>query len=146
MRYLIIEGNIGAGKTTLSQMLADDLNANLILEQFADNPYLPKFYESKEKYSFSLELSFLVNRYTQTKNYIPAPNLLHPLLIADYYFSKPSVFTQSTLKEDDYELFKKIYDIISENMPKPDLYIYLHTSVENLLNNIKKRGQVYEKN
>ena len=146
MQYLVIEGNIGAGKTTLSKMLADDTNAKLILEQFAENPFLPKFYENQERYSFPLELSFLADRYNQTKKEILNLDLFHPFLIADYHFSKTSIFAQNTLKDDEYRLFKQIFEIVSEATPKPDLYVYLHTSIENLLNNIKKRGRTYEKN
>jgi deoxyadenosine/deoxycytidine kinase len=146
LQFLVIEGNIGAGKTTLAKMLAKELNAKLILEQFADNPFLPKFYENQERYSFPLELSFLADRYNQIKKQVLNLDLFHSLLIADYYFSKTSIFAQNTLKDDEYRLFRQIFDIVSESMPKPDLYVYLHTNVENLLQNINSRGRDYEKN
>ena len=145
MQFLVIEGNIGAGKTTLARMLAEDTNAKLILEQFADNPFLPKFYENQERYSFPLELSFLADRYNQIKKEVLNLDLFHSMLISDYYFSKTSIFAQTTLKTDEYRLFRQIFDIVSESMPKPDLYVYLHCNVENLLKNIGIRGRNYEK-
>ncbi len=144
MQFLVIEGNIGSGKTTLAKMLADDLNAKLILEQFADNPFLPKFYKDQERYSFPLELSFLADRYKQIKKEVLNRDLFHPLILADYYFSKTAIFAQNTLKPDEYHLFRQIFDMVSDNIPKPDLYVYLHADTQNLLANIKKRGRDYE--
>lgn len=144
MKYLVIEGNIGSGKTTLAKMLADDLNAKLILEQFADNPFLPKFYKDQERYSFSLELSFLADRYNQLKKEVLNLDLFHPLLIADYYFSKTAIFAQNTLKPDEYHLFRQIFNMVSDNIPKPDLYVFLHADTSRLIENIKKRGRDYE--
>ena len=146
MQFLVIEGNIGAGKTTLAKRLSEEYNAKLILEQFADNPFLPKFYKDQERYSFPLELSFLADRYNQIKKQVLNLDLFHPFLVADYYFAKSSIFAQNTLKEDEYRLFRQIFDIVFETMPKPDLYVYLHTNVEKLLKNIKKRGREYEQN
>jgi deoxyadenosine/deoxycytidine kinase len=146
MRYLVIEGNIGAGKTTLAKMIAEEMNAKLVLEQFADNPFLPKFYNDQERYSFPLELSFLADRYYQIKKHIFNPELFHSLLIADYFFAKSSIFAQNTLKDDEYRLFRQIFDIVFESMPKPDLYVYLHADTGQLLKNIKVRGREYEKN
>lgn len=145
MRYLVIEGNIGAGKTTLAKMIAEEYNAKLVLEQFADNPFLPKFYKDQDRYSFPLELSFLADRYHQIKKQILNPELFHNFLVADYYFAKSSIFAQNTLKDDEYHLFRQIFDIIFESMPKPDLYVYLHSGTEKLLQNIKSRGREYEK-
>ena len=146
MRYLVIEGNIGAGKTTLATMIAEEFNAKLVLEQFDDNPFLPKFYKDQDRFSFPLELSFLADRYHQIKKQILNLDLFHNFLVADYYFSKSSIFAQNTLKEDEYHLFRQIYDIIFESMPKPDLYVYLHSGTEKLLQNIKIRGREYEQN
>ncbi len=145
MQYLVIEGNIGAGKTTLAKMLAKETNAKLLLEQFADNPFLPKFYENRERYSFPLELSFLADRYNQIKKEALNLDLFHPIIISDYYFQKTSIFARNTLNDDEYRLFRKIFDIVSESVPKPDLYVYLHMNEENLLHNIKARGRDYEK-
>lgn len=144
IRYLVIEGNIGAGKTTLAQKLSEEFNAKLVLEQFADNPFLPKFYADKERYSFPLELSFLADRYTQIKKEVLHPELFRTMLIADYYFTKSAIFAGNTLQQDEYRLFRKLFNIVFESLPKPDLYVYLHLSVENLLKNIQKRGRDYE--
>jgi len=146
MRFLVIEGNIGAGKTTLSKKIAKEYNAKLILEQFADNPFLPKFYEDQDRYSFPLELSFLADRYNQIKNDVLNLDLFHAFLVADYYFVKSSIFAQNTLKKDEYNLFRRIFDMVSDLLPKPDLYVYLHASTERLLKNIKERGREYEQN
>jgi deoxyadenosine/deoxycytidine kinase len=146
MRFLVIEGNIGAGKTTLARMIAKDLDAKLVLEQFADNPFLPKFYDDQERYSFPLELSFLADRYYQIKKQVFNPDLFHTLLIADYFFAKSAIFAQNTLKDDEYRLFRQIFDIVFESMPKPDLYVYLHADTSQLLKNIKSRGRDYEQN
>ncbi len=146
MRFLVIEGNIGAGKTTLSKMFAKEYNAKLILEQFADNPFLPKFYANQERYSFPLELSFLADRYNQIKNELLNLDLFHPFLVADYYFAKSSIFAQNTLKDDEYHLFRQIFDMVFDSVPKPDLYVYLHANTNQLLRNIEKRGRSYEQN
>ena len=144
MQFLVIEGNIGAGKTTLATRLAEEYNAKLILEQFADNPFLPKFYRDQERYSFPLELSFLADRYNQIKKQVLNLDLFYSFLIADYYFAKSSIFAQNTLKDDEYRLFRQIFDIVFESMPKPDLYVYLHANTDKLLKNIAKRGRDYE--
>jgi len=142
--YVVIEGNIGAGKTTLAKRIAEDFNAQLILEQFADNPFLPKFYDDPAKYSFPLELSFLANRYKQLKEEIGPQDLFKSFTVADYYFMKSLVFAASTLEGDEYSLYRQIFYIIYGTLPKPDIYVYLHHSPERLLKNIKKRGRDYE--
>lgn len=144
MQFLVIEGNIGAGKTTLTEMVAKEYNAKLVLEQFADNPFLPKFYKDQERYSFPLELSFLADRYKQIKTEVLNLDLFHSFMVADYYFAKTAIFAQNTLKDDEYRLFRQIFDIVFESMPKPDLYVYLHANVDRLLQNIAKRGRDYE--
>ncbi len=146
LRYLVIEGNIGAGKTSLSEKIAEDFNAKLILERFADNPFLPKFYEDPDKYAFPLEMSFLADRYNQLKNQLDQYDLFNNLIVSDYFFVKSLIFSANTLKEDEYQLYRKLFDIIYSKLPKPDLYIYLHKNVYNLLENIKKRGRSYEQN
>jgi deoxyadenosine/deoxycytidine kinase len=143
-KYVVIEGNIGAGKTTLARKIAEDFNAQLILEQFADNPFLPKFYNDPVKYSFPLELSFLANRYKQLKEELTPQDLFKSFTVADYYFMKSLVFAASTLEGDEFSLYRQIFYIIYGNLPKPDIYVYLHLSPERLLNNIKKRGREYE--
>jgi len=142
--YLVIEGNIGAGKTTLATMLSADLNSKLILEGFSDNPFLPKFYNDPAKYSFPLELSFLAERYSQLKTDLANRDLFHELTISDYYFMKSLIFAQNTLAPDEYNLYRKFFDIIYERLPKPDLYVYLHIPENKLIENIRLRGRDYE--
>ena len=144
-KYIVIEGNIGAGKTSLATKIAADYNAKLVLEQFADNPFLPKFYKDPDRYSFQLELSFLADRYRQLKKEMTNPDLFYSFIVADYYFMKSLIFAGSTLKDDEYNLYRQLFLIIYESLPKPDLYVYLHVNVENLLKNIQKRGRSYEK-
>ncbi len=144
MQYLVIEGNIGAGKTTLASMLANDLDAKLILEQFAENPFLPRFYENPDRYSFPLELSFLAERYKQLNIDIRTGSLFQSLTIADYFFMKSLIFAQNTLTGDELQLYKQIFSIIYNTLPKPNLYVYLHLPTDKLLQNIQKRGRAYE--
>lgn len=144
LNYIVIEGNIGAGKTTLSKMIAKEFDAKLILEQFADNPFLPKFYKEPDKYSFQLELSFLAERYQQLNQDLTSRDLFKPFTVADYYFMKSLIFARATLKEDEYNLYRQIFNIIYKSIPKPDLYVYLHVDVKNLRKNIAKRGRDYE--
>jgi len=143
--YVVIEGNIGAGKTTLASRIAEQFNARLILEQFADNPFLPKFYRDPDKYSFPLELSFLASRYKQLNEELGSRDIFKSFTVADYYFMKSLVFAASTLKGDEYNLYRQIFYIIYGSLPKPDIYVYLHLNTEKLLKNIRKRGREYEK-
>jgi deoxyadenosine/deoxycytidine kinase len=143
--YIIVEGNIGAGKTTLSNMLAEKYDARLILEEFADNPFLPKFYKNRERFAFPLELSFLAERYNQLNKELSSLDLFHKKTVSDYYFMKSMIFAKQTLASDEYKLYQQIFSIMHSNLPKPDLFIYLHNSVDNLLKNIDKRGREYEK-
>jgi deoxyadenosine/deoxycytidine kinase len=145
-KYITIEGNIGAGKTTLAQMLQKELDANLILEQFADNPFLPKFYADKDKYSFPLELSFLAERFKQLKEMLNTRDLFNQFVVSDYLFIKSKLFAKVNLQEDEYKLYETIFDIIYLNLPKPDLIIYLHAPLSKLKSNIKLRGREYEQN
>ncbi|MDX9697903.1 MAG: deoxynucleoside kinase [Bacteroidales bacterium] len=142
--YLVIEGNIGAGKTSFAHKISAELNAKLILEQFAENPFLPKFYKEPEKYSFQLELSFLAERYYQLNNELTSRDLFKSITVADYYFMKSLIFAKTTLKDDEYNLYRSIFDIIYNSIPKPDLYVYLHQDILRLKQNIKKRGRDYE--
>lgn len=145
-KYIVIEGNIGAGKTTLATRIAEQFNANLVLERFADNPFLPKFYNDPGKYSFPLELSFLASRYKQLKDEVAGGDLFRSFTVADYYFMKSLVFAASTLEGDEYSLYRQIFYIIYSSLPKPDIYVYLHLEPSRLLSNIKKRGRIYEQN
>lgn len=144
--YIAIEGNIGAGKTTLANMIADEFNARLVLERFADNPFLPKFYEDKERYALPLEMSFLADRYQQLSDDIAQYDLFKNLVVSDYYIFKSLIFSQVTLQEDEYALYRRIFDVMYKEITKPDLYIYLYQNTDRLLQNIKKRGREYEQN
>jgi deoxyadenosine/deoxycytidine kinase len=145
-KFITVEGNIGAGKTTLSLMLQEKLEANLILEEFADNPFLPKFYINKDKYSFPLELSFLAERYKQLKELLNTRDLFNQYLISDYLFIKSKLFARVNLYEDEYKLYETLFDIIYPNLPEPDLVIYLHAPLSKLKKNITHRDREYEKN
>lgn len=143
--YVVIEGNIGAGKTTLATRIAEQFEGRLILERYADNPFLPKFYQDPDKYSFPLELSFLASRYKQLNDELGPQDLFKAFTVADYYFMKSLVFAASTLKGDEYNLYRQIFYIIYSSLPKPDIYVYLHLNTDRLLENIRKRGRDYEK-
>jgi deoxyadenosine/deoxycytidine kinase len=142
--YIAIEGNIGAGKTTLSTKLAEDCNAKLVLERFADNPFLPKFYKDQSRYAFPLEMSFLADRYQQLSDDLAQFDLFKDFVVADYHIFKSLIFAKVTLQEDEFRLYKTMFDIIHKEMPKPDLYVYLYQNTDRLLENIKKRGRSYE--
>lgn len=142
--YIAIEGNIGAGKTTLTNKIAEDFNAKTVLERFADNPFLPKFYEDQARYAFPLEMSFLADRYQQIADDLAQFDLFKDFIVADYHIFKSLIFAKVTLTEDEYRLYRKLFEIIYREMPKPDLYIYLYQNTDRLLANIKLRGRSYE--
>jgi 2-amino-4-hydroxy-6-hydroxymethyldihydropteridine diphosphokinase len=144
--YIAIEGNIGAGKTSLAKMISDEFNAKIILERFAENPFLPKFYEDKERFAFPLEMSFLADRYQQLSDDLAQLDLFKNLIISDYYIFKSLIFAQITLQKDEYLLYRKMFDMMYKEITKPDLYVYLYQNTERLLQNIKKRGREYEQN
>ena len=144
--YIAFEGNIGAGKTTLVQKIAEDFNAKTVLERFADNPFLPKFYKDQSRYAFPLEMSFLADRYQQLSDDLAQFDLFKDFVIADYHIFKSLIFAKITLAEDEYRLYRNLFDIIYKEMPKPDLYVYLYQNTSRLLENIKKRGRNYEQN
>ena len=142
--FITIEGNIGAGKTTLSRLLSTHYNARLILEQFADNPFLPKFYENREQYAFPLELFFMAERYKQLKDLLQSKDLFHQLTISDYLFKKSLLFAKVNLPEQEFLLYQKLFEIINPHLLQPDLLIYLHAPITKLKENIKKRNRTYE--
>ncbi|MCV6629116.1 MAG: 2-amino-4-hydroxy-6-hydroxymethyldihydropteridine diphosphokinase [Flavobacteriaceae bacterium] len=142
--YLAIEGNIGAGKTTLSTRIAADFNGKLILEQFADNPFLPKFYENPDQFAFPLEMSFLAERYQQFCEDTTQLDLFKNFMISDYDVHKSLVFAKITLQEEEFKLYRKIFGLMYKETLKPDLYVYLHQNTERLKKNIEKRGRNYE--
>lgn len=144
--FITIEGNIGAGKTTLAHLLTKHYGARLILEEFADNPFLPKFYENRQQYAFPLELFFMAERYKQLKEMLQTQDLFHTLTISDYLFNKSLLFARVNLPEEEFRLYQKIFDIVNPQLIQPDLLIYLHAPVNKLQSNIHKRNRPYEKN
>lgn len=142
--YIAIEGNIGAGKTSLTRLISDEFNAKLILERFADNPFLPKFYKDTKRYAFTLEMSFLADRYQQINDDLAQLDLFSDFMISDYDIFKSLIFSKITLPEDEFALYKKLFYLMYKEVPKPDLYIYLFQNTERLQQNIKKRGRDYE--
>ncbi|HEY8916543.1 MAG TPA: deoxynucleoside kinase [Chitinophaga sp.] len=143
-RFITIEGNIGAGKTTLAHMLAQHFNAKLILEEFADNPFLPKFYEKPQQYAFPLELFFMAERYKQLKDMLQTQDMFSNLVISDYLFVKSLLFAKINLLEEEYNLYQKLFEIINPQLVQPDLLIFLNAPVTQLQANIKKRNRSYE--
>ena len=143
-RFLAIEGNIGAGKTTLCRKIAADYGSRLILEQFTDNPFLPSFYQNPERYAFPVELFFMTERHKQLQDELTQPQLFSNMVVADYFFVKTLLFARNNLQEDEFRLFQRLYETLNGSFPKPDLLVYLHRPVEDLLNNIAKRGRGME--
>ena len=143
-KHIAIEGNIGAGKTTLCHMIQKDFNCRLILEQFADNPFLPFFYENQERYAFPVELFFMTERHKQLQEQLTQTDLFQQLIITDYFFIKTLLFAKNNLNSEEYRLFQRLFNILNTSFPKPELIVFLHRSVGNLLENIKNRGRSYE--
>src|SRR3954470_19161511 len=144
--FVTIEGNIGAGKTTLAHLLSRHFNARLVLEQFADNPFLPKFYENPKQYAFPLELFFMAERFKQLKELIQQKDLFQNLTISDYLFTKCLLFAKVTLPDDEFRLYQRLFEIIHQQLIQPEILIYLHAPVSKLQLNIKKRNRSYEQN
>lgn len=142
--YITVEGCIGAGKTTLAEKLTKDFNAQLVLERFIDNPFLAKFYKDPEHYAFPLEMTFLTDRYQQLKTLLSKRDLFTDLVISDYFIDKCYIFAKNNLQGDEYNLYIKVYEIISAYLPKPEIIVYLHNSIEQLLKNIAHRGRDFE--
>lgn len=144
--FITIEGNIGAGKTTLAHILSKHYNARLVLEAFAENPFLPKFYENPAQFAFPLELFFMAERYKQLKELIHTKDLFHSVTISDYLFTKCLLFAKVNLPETEFRLYQSLFDIIHHQLVQPDILIYLHAPVQKLQVNIKKRNRHYEQN
>jgi deoxyguanosine kinase len=142
--FITIEGNIGAGKTTLAHLLAKHFNARLIVEQFADNPFLPKFYENPQQYAFPLELFFMAERYKQMKELVHTKDMFQSITLSDYLFTKCLLFAKVNLPEQEFRLYQKLFEIIHQQLVQPDILIYLHAPVSRLQANIKKRNRPYE--
>src|SRR3982751_1631553 len=142
--FITIEGNIGAGKTTLAHLLAKHYNGRLILEQFADNPFLPKFYENPDQYAFPLELFFMAERYKQLKELLQTKDMFQNITVSDYLFTKCLLFAKVNLRDEEFKLYQKLFEIINPQIVQPDILIYLHSPVNKLQENIKKRNRQYE--
>ncbi len=143
--FIAIEGNIGAGKTTLARRLSEEFNARLILERFEDNSFLPKFYEQPDIYAFPLEMSFLADRYQQLKEKLAMQELFSTFTISDYFIDKSLIFAKNNLKPDEFNLYSRLFQIISTFLPRPDLLVYLYLDIPRLKKNINKRGREYER-
>ncbi len=144
--FITVEGNIGAGKTTLTHLLAKHYNARIILEEFADNPFLSKFYENPQQYAFPVELFFMAERYKQLKEMIHTKDLFQSITVSDYLFTKCLLFAKVTLPDEEFRLYQKLFDIIHQQLTFPDILIYLHAPIKKLQENIKKRNREYEQN
>ena len=144
--FITIEGNIGAGKTTLAHLLSRHYNARLVLEEFADNPFLPKFYENPQQFAFPLELFFMAERFKQLKDLIQQKDLFQDVTISDYLFTKCLLFAKVNLPEDEFRLYQRLFEIINQQLMQPDIVVYLHSPVNKLQQNIKKRKRTFEQN
>lgn len=145
-KFIAIEGNIGVGKTTLANMLAQSMGARLVLEEFAENPFLAKFYENPAQYAFSVELFFMAERFKQLKDLLAQQDLFHATTVSDYLFTKCLLFAKVNLPEDEFQLYQRLFEMMQQQILQPDLLIYLHAPVSKLQENIKKRNRLYELN
>ena len=142
--FIAIEGNLGAGKTTLCQMLENKYNCKLLLEEFDDNPFLAHFYENPDRYAFPVELFFMTERHKQLQKHLTQPELFRDFIVSDYFFVKTLLFAKNNLNAEEYRLFQRLFNVLNASFPKPELLVFLHRSVEGALANIKKRGRAYE--
>ncbi len=144
--FITIEGNIGAGKTTLAHLLSKHYNARLVLEEFADNPFLPKFYENPKQFAFPLELFFMAERFKQLKELLQQKDMFQSVTVSDYLFTKCLLFAKVNLPDDEFRLYQRLFEIIHQQLVQPDILIYLHAPVNKLQSNIRKRNRSYEQN
>jgi len=144
IKYIAIEGVIGAGKTSLARMIAEKLDAKLVLESFEDNPFLEKFYKNPKRYALHTQMYFLMSRYKQLLE-LRQDDLFHHYIISDYIFEKDKIFAYLNLADDELELYERMVSFIERNLQTPDLVIYLQSTVERLMSNINKRGRPAEK-
>jgi len=144
LHYIAIEGVIGVGKTSLALILADRLNGRLILEQPEENPFLEDFYEDPRRFAFQTQLFFLLNRYRQQQEFGQL-DLFHQIVVSDYLFAKDRIFACLNLERRELVLYEKIMALLERGIPRPDLVIYLQSSTERLMANIRRRGRSYEK-
>lgn len=144
-QYIAIEGNIGAGKTSLAKLLAEELGGRIVLEQFEENPFLPMFYENPARTAFPLELFFMTDRYKQLQQHFSRPELFSNLTFADFSFVKSLIFSRQNLNDEEYRIFQQLYQVLQQNLPKPDLMLYVHRPIEDLMDHIDRRGRSFEK-
>ncbi len=144
--FIAVEGNIGSGKTTLAKRLSQQLNGRLVLEEFADNPFLSKFYQNPDQYAFPVELFFMAERFKQLENILQAQDLFHQVTVSDYFFTKCLLFAKANLQDDEFLLYQKLFDVMAPQLVKPDVIIFLHCPLEKLQENIQKRGRSFEQN
>ncbi|PCJ89509.1 MAG: hypothetical protein COA57_01910 [Flavobacteriales bacterium] len=142
--FIAIEGNIGSGKTSLAEKIASNFDAKLVLEQFEENPFLPKFYDNPKRFAFHTELTFLADRYKQVNSELANRDLFQPFTVSDYTIDKSLIFARINLPDDEFKLFSNLFYIMNSHLPKPDLLVYLYLDEKTLLENIKKRGRAYE--
>lgn len=145
-QFIAVEGNIGAGKTTFCRKVAEHFNCRLILEQFTDNPFLPSFYENPERHAFPVELFFMAERHKQLQEQLAQSDLFRKTTIADYYFVKTLLFARNNLNQQEFQLFQRLFNILNATFPKPDLLVYFHRPIHQLLTHIEKRGRSFERN
>ena len=145
VKYVAIEGVIGAGKTSLAKKIKEKLNAELILEQFDANPFLESFYSDRRRYAFQTQMFFLINRYKQ-QEFLIQENLFTDYYVCDYTFEKDRIFAYLNLNGEELKLYESIFPLLARNLRKPDLVVYLQSSVERLMFNIKKRSRRIERN
>ena len=144
-KYIVIEGNIGAGKTSLAKMIAAEYKGKLILEEFAENTFLREFYKDPDRFAFPLEMSFMAERYQQMKNIFDEHGNDGQLIVSDYFFDKSLLFAKVNLKKEEFRLFESFFQMAKKNLPEPGLLIYLKKDVPLLQKNIQKRGRDFEK-
>ncbi len=145
VRYIAIEGVIGAGKSALAKKIKEKLNAELVLEQFETNPFLEKFYSDRKRYAFQTQMFFLINRFKQQEE-LKQGNLFTEYTVSDYIFEKDRIFAYLNLSGEELKLYESIFPLLERNLNKPDLIVFLQSSVDRLIYNIKKRGRKIERN
>jgi deoxyguanosine kinase len=145
LRYISIEGVIGAGKSSLAKMLSEKLGANQIMEEFEENPFLAKFYADRKRYAFQTQMFFLINRYKQQQQ-LNQQELFSKYIVSDYIFEKDKIFAYLNLSGEELKLYENLFPLLERDIPKPDLVIFLQSSIDRLMHNIKSRGRGYEKN